>query len=123
MNLIDQPLLLRQFEIEFSDASRHLYASPRESIASMDVSALLGTRGTLERRSLLRRQQIKRGDLIDLLERLLCLRFDLFLEQLLVVKPDDFLDRPGVVAQVLPNPQQFLQNERRTCNGFQNEQI
>src|SRR5271167_781560 len=89
----------------------------------MEVRALLGTRDTLELRNLLRRQQIQRGDLIDLLERLLCLRFDLFLGQLLVVKLDDFLDRPGVVTQVLPNLQQFLQNKRRARNGFQNEQL
>ena len=72
---------------------------------------------------MLRRQFIKRSNLINLLERLLCLRFDHFLGQLLVIKLDDFFDRAGSIAQIHSNLQQFFQNKRRACNGFQNEQM
>src|SRR4029077_5122911 len=62
-------------------------------------------------------------DLVENLERFLGLVFDLFFGQLFVVELDDFLDRACTLTKIVPDRQKFLQNDRGSRNGFQDQQL
>ena len=106
-----------------ADEIRHLDARASQVVTSVQVGALLRARDAFELGGLLHRQQVELSDLVDLLERFPGFRFDLFFGQFFVVELDDFLDRPGAVAQILADLQKLLQDQRRTRDGFQHEQL
>ena len=89
----------------------------------VQIGALLRARDSLELRRQLHRLQIELGDLVDLLERFLGLRFDFLFGELFVVELDDFLDGAGAVAQVLADLQELLQDQRRARDRFQHQQL
>ena len=72
---------------------------------------------------MLQREKIELGDLVNLLERVLGLRFNLFFGELFVVKLNDFLDGARAVAKIFADLEEFLQDERSARDGFQDEQL
>jgi len=48
---------------------------------------------------------------------------DLFFGQLFIVKLHDFLDGPHAFAQVIANGDQFLDDDRRACDGLHHHEL
>src|ERR1700678_2114775 len=122
-DFFDQPLLLEQVELELPHPNRHLPPRARQHIACAKIRTLLRLRHFFQLGRLLQRQQVKLRHAVNLLQRRLGLRFDFFFGKFFVVELDDFLDRTRTVAQIFPDLQQFLQNQRRPRNRFQHQQL
>ena len=122
-NFFDQALFLERIEVEIAHAIGHLDASASQGITRAQVRTLLGLRHLAELCGLLQRQKIKLGDLVNLLERVLGLCFDLFFGEFFVVELNDFLDGTRAVAQIFADLQKFLQDQRSARDRFQHEQL
>jgi hypothetical protein len=122
-HFVDQPLLLKRVEFDPADFQRNRDACPRHFPLRANVLLLLRFRRLVELHRLLQRQVVKLRDLLDVLQRLLGLVGDLLFGQFFIVKLDDFLDRPRALAQVIPNRDQFLDDDRRTSNRLHHHQL
>ena len=122
-DLVDQPLFLKQVELDRARQLRHLDAQARNVILRANVGALLRLRHPLELRGFPQTFVVQLGDLVEDLERFLGLVFDFLFGQLFVVELDDFLDRARALAEVVADRQQFLQDDRGARNRFEDEQL
>src|SRR6266851_7176725 len=122
-DLVDQPLLFYRLEVYRANELRHLDTGPRKRVLGPQVNALLEFRGVFELDGLLERRLVELLDLIDDAEGLPGLLFNPLVRQLLLVKLDDFLDRPGVFPELLADRQQLLNHDGRARDGLEDPHL
>ncbi len=122
-HLVDQALFFKGVEVDITNGERNLHACAGHVPFRMDVRALLGFRRLLQLDRLLQRVVIQLGDFLDVLERLLGLVRDLFFGELFIVELHDLFDGPHALAQIVPNRDQFLDDDWRARNGLHDHEL
>ena len=122
-HLVDQALALERIEFNRARQLRHLDARARNGVSPVQIGTLLCLGDALQLGRLLQRQIVEAGDLVQNLEGLPRLIFDLLFGQLLIIKLHNFLDRARAVAQILGDSDQFLDDDRRARDGLQNKEL
>ncbi len=119
----DETLFFTLVKFDGANQAGHLNAGAGELVPGAKIDALVGAGHGLEMRGLLQAGGVKDFNLVDNAKGLLGFFGNFIFGEFFVVKMDNFLDGLIAVAKFDGNGEEFLQDQRRAGDGFENAEV